>query len=32
MNDLGDFIGENNIYKMKEKVVELSVITVNITK
>ena len=32
MNDLSDFIGENNIYKLKEKIVKLSVITVNLTK
>ena len=32
MNDLGNFRGENNIYKMKDKVVKLSVITFNLTK
>ena len=31
MNDLSDFIGESDIYKMRDKIVKLSIITSNLT-
>ena len=31
MSDLSDFIGENDIYEMRDKVFKLSIITINLT-